>query len=145
MVHFEGVEAFALPPSHVFAKLADAGFLANSLPEATVMLATPDKSSWKVKPKMAFIAGELATDAVVVERIPEETIRYKLDTKGIGSGSTVEAVLKFAADGTGTLVTWTGDIVAMTGLLKLAPKGLIQGSAQQVIKDCWNAIRAKME
>ena len=64
MVHFEGVEAFALPPSHVFAKLADAGFLANSLPEATVMLATPDKSSWKVKPKMAFIAGELATDVV---------------------------------------------------------------------------------
>jgi carbon monoxide dehydrogenase subunit G len=144
MIHFEGVESFPASPADVFAKLSDAGFLASCLPDTTVVSGTPDRAEWKVRPKLAFLSGELETVATVTERAEGERVKYRLETKGVGSGSVVEAVLTFAPDGTGTHVTWTGDITAMTGLLKLAPKGLVQATAQKVIADCWTAIKAKV-
>lgn len=145
MIHFEGVEAFTSGPDAVFAKLSDAGFLAGALPDTRVVSAAADRAEWRVKPKLPFLSGELETIATVTERTPGQGVKYRLDSKGIGSGSVVEAVLTLAADGGGTKVTWTGDITAMTGLLKLAPKGLVQGAAQKVIADCWAAIKAKVE
>ena len=44
----------------------------------------------------------------------------------------------------GTRVLWSGDITSLSGLLKLAPKGLIQATAQKVIADVWLAIRGKV-
>lgn len=144
MIHFSGAEPFAAPLDQVFAVLADAGVLASYLPDATVTLATPDKAEWKVRPKLAFLAGELDTTATVTDRTAGEKVKYRLESKGVGSGSTVEAELTFAADGTGTVVNWAADVTAMTGLLKLAPKGLVQATAQKVIADVWAAIKAKM-
>jgi carbon monoxide dehydrogenase subunit G len=145
MIHFEGVEAFAAAPDAVFAKLSDAGFLAGCLPDSTVTEATADRAAWKVRPKLAFLSGELDTVATVTERVGGESVRYRLETKGVGSGSVVEAVLRFAADGTGTTVTWVGDITSVSGLLKLAPKGLVQATARKVIADVWAAIKPKAE
>lgn len=145
MIHFEGVETFTAAPDVVFARLADAGYLAGCLPDAHVTQATADRAEWKVRPKLPFLSGELATVAEVIERSDGRVAKYRLDTKGIGSGSVVEAVLTLSADGSGTRVAWTGDITAMTGLLKLAPKGLVQGAAQKVIADCWAAVRAKVD
>lgn len=145
MIHFEGVETFTSGPATVFTKLSDAGFLAGCLPDTRVVSATADRAEWRVRPKLPFLSGELETIATVTDRTPEQGVKYRLDSKGIGSGSVVEAVLAFVADGTGTKVTWTGDITATTGLLKLAPKGLVQGAAQKVIADCWVAIRTKVD
>jgi uncharacterized protein len=44
----------------------------------------------------------------------------------------------------GTLVKWTGDITALTGLLKLVPKGLIQSSAGKVIDETWVAVSKRL-
>ena len=54
MIHFEGVQPFALPVAEVAAKLSDAGFLANCVPDAQVSEATPDKAVGKIKPKLSF-------------------------------------------------------------------------------------------
>ncbi|MCU0705130.1 MAG: SRPBCC family protein [Fimbriiglobus sp.] len=145
MIAFQGVELFPAPVELVSAKLSDAGFLAANLPDATATSVAPDRAEWKVRPKVAFLSGDLETVATVTDRSPEH-VKYRLDTKGVGSGSVVEAELKFAPadDGTGTAVTWAGTVVSMTGLLKLAPKGLVQATAQKVIADCWAALKAKV-
>ena len=145
MAQFEGVETFALPVSTVFAKLSDAGFLAGCLSGATVGLATPDKAEWKVRPKLAFLSGSLDTTAAVTARAPDARADYQIHAKGIGASSSVAAVLTFAptADG-GTAIAWTGDITARTGLLKLVPSSLIEGSAKKVIADVWADIRKKL-
>ncbi len=144
MIHFSGAETFAAAPDRVFAVLADAGQLANHLPDSTVTLAEPDRAEWKVRPKLAFLAGELDTTATVMDRLAGQWVKYRVESKGVGSGSVVEAELTFVADGTGTIVNWTAAVTAMTGLLKLAPKGLVQATAQKVIADIWAAIKAKM-
>jgi uncharacterized protein len=145
MIHFEGVEIFSAELGLVFAKLSDASFLANALPDTRVVSADADRAEWRVKPKLPFLSGELETVAVVVERTAGQIVKYRLDSKGIGSGSVVESALTFSTTEAGTQVNWTGDLTAMTGLLKLAPKGLIQGAAQKVIADCWQAIRIKVD
>ena len=145
MIHFEGVEAFPLPVAEVAAKLSDAGFLANCVPDAQVSTATPDKAVGKIKPKLSFLTGGLTLEADVTAREVGKSVAYKLVTKTIGASSTVTTNLEFKeAEGGGTAVVWSGDLVAVTGLLKMVPKGLLEGSAKKVIDDVWTALRAKL-
>ncbi len=144
MIAFDGTETFPLPAVEVFAKLGDAGFLAGCLPDTEVVRATPDEAEWKSRPKLAFLSGVIDTTAKVTERSGAEIIRYALTTKAVGSGSTVEASLTLEPVDGGTRVRWTGAITGFSGLLKLAPKGLIQATATKVIADVWLAVRAKL-
>ena len=145
MIHFEGTESFSQPVDFLFAKLTDAGFLAHCLPDAEVSKASPDEAEWRIRPKLAFIAGALDTVAKVTERTANSAAKYQLATKGVGSGSIVDATMNFETTPEGGAnVRWSGDITTLSGLLKLAPKGLIQATAQKVIADVWSAIRAKL-
>lgn len=145
MAKFDGVETFALPVPALFAKLSDAGFVAGCLSGATVTLATPDKAEWRVRPKLAFLSGALDTTATVTGREPDARATYDMHAKGIGASSTVRAELTFTptAEG-GTTLNWTGEIVSLTGLLKLVPGSLIQGAAKKVIADVWADIHKKL-
>jgi uncharacterized protein len=145
MIHFEGDKSFPLPVADVAAKLADAGFLAKCLPDAQVSDATPEKAAWKLRPKLAFLTGSLNVEMTRTAHEPGKSVAFKVFAKALGASSTVNAVLTFAeAAGRTTAVHWTGDIVEITGLLKVVPKGLIQGSAQKVIEDVWTAVAAKL-
>jgi len=144
MIHFEGDKSFPLPVADVAAKLSDAGFLASCLPDAQVSEATPDKAVWKLKPKLAFLTGSLNVEMTSTGREPGESAAFKIVAKAIGASSTVVTALTFTEADGGTAVQWTGDLTEVTGLLKMVPKGLLQGSAQKVIEDVWEAVRAKL-
>jgi carbon monoxide dehydrogenase subunit G len=145
MIHFEGDRSFPLPLLEVAAKLSDAGFLAKCLPDAQVTEATHDRAAWKLRPKLSFLTGSLDTVLEATTREPGQSIAFKVFTKAIGASSTVLTRLEFrdAEDGT-TAVHWTGDITEVTGLLKMVPKGLLQGTAEKVINDVWAAVTAKL-
>ena len=68
----------------------------------------------------------------------------RIISKGIGSGSTTDVHLTLVASDIGTKVHWTGEITALTGLLKLIPKGLIQSTAMKVIEDIWAGVEKKL-
>ena len=145
MIHFEGVESFPLPVAEVAAKLSDAGFLARCIPDAQVTEATPDRSVGKIKPKLSFLTGSITLNADVTAREPDRSVAYQLVTKVIGGSSTVATKLEFKeAEGGGTAVHWSGDLVSVTGLLKAVPHGLMEGSAHKVIADVWAALRQKL-
>lgn len=144
MIHFEGVQSFPLPVAEVAAKLSDAGFLAHSVPDVQVIEAAPDHSVGKVKPKLSFLSGSLTLDATVTGREAGKSVAYQIVSKVIGASSTVTARLEFKEADGGTTVNWSGDLVAVTGLLKMVPKGLMEGSAKKVIDDVWEAVRKKL-
>lgn len=144
MIHFEGVESFDQPPAELFAKLADAGFLVKSLPDSEVLEATPDRGVWKLRPKLSFISGTIETTLTVDSRTPPNTASYTIVGKAVGASSTVTATLNFQPSGPGTNVNWVADITALTGLLKLVPKGLIQSAAKKVIEDVWASVRCAL-
>jgi carbon monoxide dehydrogenase subunit G len=145
MIHFEGDKSFPLPVTVAAALLSDAGFLANCLPDAQVSIAAPEKADWKLKPKLSFITGSLNVELTRTDYEPEKSVGFKVFAKGIGASSTVLTSLAFSeALGDGTAVHWTGDLTEVTGLLKIVPKGLIEGSARKVIEDVWEAVSARL-
>jgi carbon monoxide dehydrogenase subunit G len=145
MIHFEGVEPLPVPAATAFDKLADAGWLARALPDAEVTDTAPGRAAWRVKPKFAFMAGVLDTVAEVKARTPPAEVRYTVTSKGVGSNSSVEAVLTLEpADDGASRVRWAADVTELGGLLKLVPRGLIQAAAQKVIADVWAAVREKL-
>lgn len=145
MIHFEGDRTLPHPVAEVAAKLSDAGFVAQCVPDAQVTEATPDHAVGKIKPAFSFLTGTLTLDAQVTAREPGKAVAFRITTKTMGASSTVETTLHFAeADSGGTYVRWAGDLVAVTGLLKMVPKGLLEGSAKKVIEDLWTAVETRL-
>jgi uncharacterized protein len=145
MIHFEGDKSFPLSKTDVFARLSDAGFLASCLPDAEVLEAAPGRAVWKLKPKLSFITGSLNVEMTRTAQEPGQSVGFKVFAKAIGATSTVQTQLTFAdADAGATGVHWTGDLTEVTGLLKIVPKGLIEGSARKVIEDVWEAVAARL-
>jgi carbon monoxide dehydrogenase subunit G len=143
MIRFEGAESIPVSPAVVFGKLSDAGWLAKALPDAEVTEATPDRAAWKVRPKFAFMAGNLDTTAEVLERTDNQ-VRYRVVSKGVGSNSAVDAIITVESGADGSTVRWVADLAELGGLLKMVPRGLMQAAAQKVIADVWESVRPKL-
>lgn len=144
MIHFEGERSFELPVSQVASALSDAQFLVGSLPDVEILESGADKSVWKMRPGFSFIRTTLENILTVLERVADASNRIQIASSGIGASSTVEVKMTFEPKEGGTLVKWTGDITALTGLLKLVPKGLIQSSAGKVIEETWVAVSKRL-
>jgi carbon monoxide dehydrogenase subunit G len=145
MIQFEGSRLISLPIAVVSEKLSDAGFLVKSLPDSEVSEATPNKAAWKLRPKLSFLTGGLDAELTAISREPGKAVAFKVFTKAMGSSSTVITKLNFRGNEKGeTIVDWTGELAEVTGLLKVVPKGLLQGTAQKVIEDVWTAVIARL-
>jgi carbon monoxide dehydrogenase subunit G len=144
MIHFEGEKSFPPPVAEVAAKLSDAAFLVGCLADARVVEAGRDRAVWKLRPKLSFMTGGLDLTLEATAREPGQSVTFKVFSKGIGATSTVNVVLRFREADGATVVPWTGDVVEVTGLLKMVPKGLIQSTAQKVIDDVWAAVAAQL-
>jgi carbon monoxide dehydrogenase subunit G len=142
MIHFEGDRRFARPVSELFPKLSDTSFLVSTLADAKVGESSADRTTWKLKPKLSFLTGSLDAAIETTERKPQERVAFKITTKAIGATATVTAQLAFQPTESGTDIHWTGELVEVTGLLKMVPKGLLQGTAEKVIEDTWQAVEA---
>ncbi len=145
MLHFEGDKDFSKPPADLWAKLSDARFLVQCIPGGEV-IGQPETTAalCKLRPGFAFVRGTLDVTLRVAEAIPESLIRLSLFSKAIGASSEVEALLNLTPRDAGTHVHWTAEVKSLGGLLKMVPKGLIQGAAESVIKDVWAQVEAKL-
>lgn len=143
-MHLEGDRDIPLPIDQAWPRLSDAGFLAGSLKGVEIIRTGPDESAWKLRPALSFITGSLDITLTIVERTPPSTVTARVFSKGIGATSTVEVRVGLLPSATGCTASWTLDVTQLTGLLKLVPKGLMQGAAQKVIDDVWNQIAAAM-
>jgi len=145
MVRFEGDRTIARPLDEVWAKLTDARFLVQCIPDVeSVGTSEPDHVTMVLRPSLVFMRGTLDVDLRIVDLVAPTSARVINHSKGIGSTSTVEATLNFSAAEGGTLVHWTAEVKELGGLLKMVPPGLIRGAAQRVINDAWATVEAKL-
>jgi carbon monoxide dehydrogenase subunit G len=129
----------------LWAKLRDAAFLAESVPEAVVEgTPTRDQAACSVHPGFAFIRGTLDVTLEIVEAVEPSLVRVQVRSKGVGSNSVVEAVLRLSARAARSEVHWSADVLSLGGLLKMVPPGLIRGAAQKVIEDVWTGIAGRL-
>ena len=145
MLRFEGDRDFPQPPTDLFPKLTDARFLAACVPDVEkASEGGADRAKFTVRPNLAFARGTLEVTLRVLERTPPTSARMSLVSKGVGSGSTVEATLTLAPRDAGTRMHWVAEVKELTGLLKMVPQGLIRGAAQKVLDNAWAAVEAKL-
>src|SRR6266536_2167593 len=127
MLRFEGDRDFGLTPAEVGARLSDARFLVDCIPDAESIKATDATSATCVlRPGFSFVRGTLDV-TLKVEPEGSDKVKIMLHSKGVGSTSDVAAVMTFAAHETGTRLHWSAEVTHLGGLLKLVPQGLIRG------------------
>ncbi len=144
-MNFQGERFFSMPIDALFAKLADAAFLVDCIPDASpVGTASPDEAKCAVRPGFSFARGSLDVTMTIQSRQPTTNVAVLLSSKGIGSSADVSAALTLSAEGEKTKVAWTASVVKLGGLLKAVPSGLIRGAAQKVIDDVWGGIESKL-
>jgi len=145
MMIFEGDRDFSLSPADLFAKLSDAIFLVQCIPDATAAgKADKKKAACTVRPGFAFVRGGLDVTLEVAEAVENQSIRLLLASKGIGSSSDVETLLTFSPQSTGTRVHWKAEVKSLGGLLRAVPSGLIRGAAQKVIEDVLAGVQNRL-
>jgi carbon monoxide dehydrogenase subunit G len=145
MLRFEGDRDFRQAPAELWAKLTDARFLAQCIPDVeTVRQAEPGRAEVVLRPGFAFVRGTLDLTLEVIDAVAPSSARLVLRAKGMGSSSDVEATLTLAPQGEGTRVHWVVEVKALGGLLKPVPQGLIRGAAQKVVEDAWSAVEARL-
>jgi carbon monoxide dehydrogenase subunit G len=145
MLQFEGDKQFSQTPQDLWAQLSDARFLVQCIPDVqTVSRAEPGVADFVLRPGFSFARGNLDTSLRVEDAAPNQSMRVVVQSRGIGSRSTVEAALNFAPAEGGTRLHWSATIRELGGLLKMVPQGLIQAAAQKVIADVWASIEAKL-
>lgn len=142
---FSGTKQFTEPIATVWPCISDARFLVDSLKHVeAVLVREQDQAEWKLRPPFAFVSGTLDTRLEFRERTPPSAQRLTLTSKGIGSSSTVEVQLTLTEHEGGTRIDWHAEITALTGLLKMVPKGLVQAAAQKSIEDVWAGVAEKL-
>ena len=148
MLRFEGDRDFALAPEALLAKLTDARFLVQVIPDVdSVPDLQPDRATLVLRPGFAFVRGTLdVTMQIIPDAKTMSSARVLLESRGIGSSSQVEATLTISPqqEPPGSRVHWTAEVKSLGGLLKLVPGGLIRGAAEKVINDAWNRIGEKL-
>jgi carbon monoxide dehydrogenase subunit G len=145
MVRFEGEKDFTQPPAELWAKLTDARFLVQCIPDVeSVAEQGSDRATLVLRPGFAFVRGALDVTLRVVDAVAPSSARYVVASKGIGSTADVEATIALAPQATGTHVRWTAEVKTLGGLLKMVPAGLIRGAAQKVVYDAWAAVETKL-
>jgi carbon monoxide dehydrogenase subunit G len=145
MVRFEGDKDFPQPPAELWAKLSDAHFLVQCIPDVeSIAEMASDRARLVLRPGFSFVRGTLEATLRIVDAVPSQSARYIIANKGIGSSADVEATIALSPQGSGTRVHWTAEVKALGGLLKMVPSGLIRGAAEKVVKDAWNAAEAKL-
>jgi carbon monoxide dehydrogenase subunit G len=145
MTRFEGDRDFPHAADALFARLSDARFLVQCIPDVeSVTSQEADRASLILRPGFSFVRGTLEVTLQVVDVVPPVSARVLLHSKGIGSSSDVEATLTLTAHEGGTRVHWTAEVKSLGGLLKMVPAGLVQGAAQKVINDAWDRVTAKL-
>lgn len=143
---FEGDQDFAQSPIDLTARLSDARFLVECIPDAIVQgQAEAARAHCTVRPGLAFVRGSLDVTLEVTETQPAKSVRLVVASKGIGSSSDVEAWLTFSPHENGTRLHWKVEVKKLGGLLKAVPSGLIRGAAHKVIEDIWAQVKDRLK
>jgi carbon monoxide dehydrogenase subunit G len=146
MLRFEGEREFTVSPAVLWAKVSEAQFLVECIPDTDkVTRAEADEAACVVRPGFAFVRGTLELHIRVTERAPDQSVRVAVDSKGVGTSSTVEAVLTLTAQEAGARLRWDATVTRLGGLLKAVPAGLIRAAANKIINDVWAVVDAKLK
>ena len=145
-MHFSGTEEIAAPRATVWAFLMDPNQVGPCGPGVET-IEVVDETHFKAKAKVGigFISARFNVDMDIAER--DEPNRAVIKARGQAPGSAVDATatmdLKDGAAG-GTVMDWAADVL-IGGTLASVGARLIEGTANKMIGQTFDCIKAKLE
>lgn len=145
MLTFDGERQYPVAPAPLWAKLRDATFLVQCIPDGTVK-GTPerDKAQCNVRPGLSFLTGSLDVDIAILEATEPALVKIQLSSKGLAASSDVVVTLKIEDKDGGSKVMYHAEVTRLGGLLRALPSGLIRGAAQKIIEQVWENVGKKL-
>ena len=145
MISLEGDKELAFPQAAVWAKLTDLNFLVDCLPDrGDTAVLTKDRAELVIHPQIAFLKGKLNVNISKQQEQAPNLSQLLLESKGIGSSSTVVATFTLSGEGDKTNMHWKAEVQQLGGLLKAVPTGFLKGAAQKVIGDILTSVEKKL-
>lgn len=142
---FGGEESFLAPPAKLFTVLTDLDTLAATIPDL-VSSERPNAQTLKcvVKPRFSFLRATLRLTITLANVDPPRSATMHVAAQGIGVSMELSSSLAIEPNGNGSRLHWTGSIERTGGLMATVPTGLVKGAADQVIRQAWQQVRAKL-
>lgn len=141
----KGEHRFNAAPSVVWAKLLDPKALQASMPGCERFEeVAPDSYDLTIKVGISAIKGTYTGNVKVQDVKPEDS--YRLAVSGSGKPGSVQgdADMVLSPDGTGTLVTYTGEVKAQGAIARLGSR-LLGGAAKLMIGQFFKAMEKQLE
>jgi carbon monoxide dehydrogenase subunit G len=135
----EGDYTVPAPREIVWNALLDPEILARSMPGCEGLVPNPDGSfSAELKVGIAMVKGKYHGRIEILERVPPEHFRMKVDGQGSGGFLKGEGTLTFSEAAGETLITYSGD-AQVGGLIASVGQRLILGAARQIVDQFFQA------
>ncbi len=145
-LQFHGEEIFAAPVDRVYAALTDLDALARTLPDAVSTERIDDRTLGAVvRPGFSFLRGTMKLRIALEDLQPSASAQMRIEAQGIGVAMTVVSQMLLSAEGESTRAAWQADVVQMKGLVATVSPGLVRAAADQVVRDGWKQLRARVE
>ncbi|MEP7352093.1 MAG: carbon monoxide dehydrogenase subunit G [Acidobacteriota bacterium] len=129
-----GTYQLALPPEEAYKRMQDPTVLAACMPGCdTLEKIGEDEYKMKMKLAMASLSGAFDGKVRITEQSPPDSFRLTVDGSGKLGFMKGEGLLKFTAVGTGSEVSYEGD-VQVGGTIAAVGQRLIDGTAKMMIK-----------
>ena len=145
-MQFQGTVEIHAPRDRVWAFLMDANQVGSCGPGVeSIEVVDADHFKAKAKVGVGFISARFNVDMTIAERdVPSRAV---IKAHGQAPGSAVDATANMALSGPAdgpTTMDWSAD-VAIAGTLASVGARLIEGTANKMIGQTFDCIRAKLE
>ena len=147
MIEIRGTEHFACDRDRIRATLADLEQVAGALPGLT-RIERHDGATLvcRVRPGLTFLSGSLRTTIACRKEAEQALLRYRIDSRGIGAGTVVNAHIRCLPAGDGrSRVEWHARVEELSGLLKPVGASLIEAAMGKVAADIWEGLHTRLD
>lgn len=135
----EGTYMIAAPRETVWQNLLNPETLAKSLPGCEKLEPQPDGSfRAEMKVGIAAVKGSYHGRVEILEPVPPERFRMKVEGKGTGGFLKAEGTLTLLGTGSETLVGYSGE-AQVGGLIASVGQRLVLGAARQIVQNFFQA------
>jgi uncharacterized protein len=129
-----GSHALALAPERAYELMQDPDVLARSMPGCeSLEKIGPDEYRMKMKMALASLSGAFDGKVRITDQSPPDSFRLMVEGSGKIGFMKGEGLLKFAAQGDGSEVSYEGD-VQVGGTIAAIGQRLIDSTARMMIK-----------
>lgn len=145
-MRLEGIYTIPAPREVVWQHLMSPETLARALPGCEKMEPNVDGSfGTQLKVGIAAVKGSYQGRIEILDAVPPERYRMKVEGKGTGGFMKGEGLLTLSDTGAaGTQIAYTGD-AQVGGLIASVGQRLIQAAAKQIVKQFFEAFAKQIE